>query len=490
MKNTMLKELDELLDGEEYDNMGPIHKATSHTLTVKGLCSNSSVEIAKQIAYIAAQETKDSTTISDLYIIFSMYSVYLKIRPKLHETVYTIIKNSLKEQNSCKKLELAQKLNDEAYKFYKYGHLQSYKRYYPESYRLNEDVIHTCNVDGLLLLNNLMNKFMNTTIPKNSFSILDYSKAVLSGSLTDDFVEFPILKYCQKYLEIIDDFIKNAIDRAESSLDDKTACNISQLLNWRNRFVRLSNEAIFAPNQGKRRQVLREDIVSLLYAHSKWLQKNLIQPLCRLIPQNENMIKGFDAAIKDMVINTDQENTELTKLSKKMRKMYGQPKLFVNQEEYDICNETSQVYSKLTLDMNQPISKQLNRLSVDNYVVTDMQLALDVANKEKIALVQENITKFTEGKKIDKQGSQVKLLPIISYVVQRILTILQRDFLDVMSYLSKSEDKHIVRIELSQVLASLVHLGKVTKGFPPALLNLMEVMHKLQENGQEDLSDR
>ncbi|CAH0590186.1 unnamed protein product [Chrysodeixis includens] len=488
MKNSMLKALEKLMEEEKQSTKDVTKPTTSHTLTVKGLCSNSSVEIAKQIAYIASQETRDGKDSSNLHILFTLSSVYQKVPPHLCQTVYTIVKDSLNTDKS-KQAKLAQKLNDTAYEFYKeYVDLQSYKRYYPESNNLDDEVIHICNTEGLLLLNNLMDSYLHDTIPTNNFSVLDYSSAVLSGKLTDDFVEYPILKFCQKYVEKVNEFIEGAIERAQDSLDDKTACNITQLLNWRNRFVKLSNEAIFAPNQGKRRHVLREDIVPLLYAHSKWLQKHLIQLLCKLLPQNENIIKKFNTAIKSIILNSDNENTEMTKLSKKMRKMYSQPKLFVNQEEYDLSCEKTKVYDRLTLDMNQPISKQGNKLFVENYAVTDMQLALDVPDKEKLVLIQENITKFIDSKEFGKLSPQVRLLPIISYVVQRILTMLQRELLEAVSQLSK-EDKYI-KFDSTEVLYSLVQIGKTTKGFPPALLNIVEVLLKLQENSQGSLSER
>lgn len=492
MKNSMLKALEELIEGDEQNEQGPLQANTNHTLTVKGLCSNSTMEIAKQLAYTAVQETKDGTIESYLHVIFSLFSAYQRAHPAVLTTVYSIIHHIIRKQCRESSIQYAEILNDTAYETYKYhtGDMQSYKKYYPELYILDERQTRLGNKEGLLMFNNLVQYYLSNLAPATTFTVANYSEAVLSGKLTDDFAEYPILKYCLRYLTVIDEFIHKSIERCANNLDNRTACNMFQLLSWRDRFLKLANESIFVGNEASRRKILREDIVPLLYTHSKWLQKHLMIPIMRLAIDGDTLINNFNKAAENIVMQAEDDNSTLTKLSKKIRKMYGQPKLLLDQEEFEKCSEKSKVYNKMTLDLNQPLSKQLNRLSVDNYAVTDGHLALDVPNSDKLEQAQQNITKLVDSKVVVKPGSEVKLLPIVSYIVQRILTILQRDFFEVVSQLIKNDDKVIVRIESTDVLMSLVHLGKVTKGFPPALLNLLEVLVKLQDSSQDKISDR
>ncbi|KAJ8717968.1 hypothetical protein PYW07_005898 [Mythimna separata] len=491
MKNSMLKALEEEIEGDEQSEDGPLPANTNHTLTVKGLCSNSTMEMAKQLAYTAVQETKDGTIESYLHVICSLFSAYQRAHPALLTSIYSVINFYMKQQCRAPSVQYAEILNDTAYETYKYhtGDMQSYKKYYPEVYVLTERETRLGNKEGLIMFNNLIRYYLSNLTPETTFTVANYSEAVLSGKLTDDFAEYPILKHCLRYMAVIEEFIQRSIDRCTNNIDNRTACNMFQLLSWRARFQKLANEAIFVGNEASRRRILRDDIVPLLYTHSKWLQKHLMIPLMRLATDSDTLINNFNKAAENIVMPADNDNSTVTKLSKKIRKMYGQPKLLLDKEEYEKCSDKSRVYNKITLDLNQPISKQLNRLSVDNYSVTDMHLALDVPSNDKLELVQENITKLVDSRVVVKPGSEVKLLPIVSYLVQRILTILQRDFFDVVSQLTKTEDKVVVTVDSAPVLVSLVHLGKVTKGFPPALLNLLEVMLKLQDN-QDMISDR
>ena len=492
MKNSMLKALDELIEGEEEDEAGPAN--TNHTLSLKGLCANSKMEIAKQLAYTAVQETKDGSIESYLHLIFSMFTVYQRSQPDVVSCVNTIINDIIKHQGLANDIDYPSRLNNAAFETHKRNssEVQSYKRYYPELYRLAVRHNHIANKEALQMFDSLMKSYWTSLkFDKLRITVEYYAIAVYEGKVTDDFGEYPILRHCLRYLDVVGGFIdKVIIHGPDNVLDDRTVCNLFKLLMWRNRFYKVTKETLFADSDACYNTVLREDIVPLLYTHSKWLKKYLMIPLLRLGFNSEATIRDFNAASEELMVVTENFNPTVSKLSKKIRKKYGQPKLLVDKEEYEICTAKSKVYNKITLDLTQPISKQLSRLSVDNYAVSDLQLALDVPKKDTLELVQQNITKLVDSQVVDKPGSEVKLLPIISYVVQRILTILQRDFLQLMQELSKSENEMSTKIESVDVLASLVRLGKVTKGFPPALLNLMEVILKLQDNSLSTFNER
>uniref|UniRef100_A0A2A4JDZ7 Midasin n=1 Tax=Heliothis virescens TaxID=7102 RepID=A0A2A4JDZ7_HELVI len=481
-KNSMLKALEETIEGEEQIDSLPLLPNLTHTLKVKDICSSSFLALSKQLAYIALQETKDGKIDSPLHVITSLFTTYHRAPAALFTITYNFIHNIITKQCRTIDVQYVDMLNDTAFETYKFtGELKGYKKFYPENYDFDEETIHVGNKEALTLFNNLMTFYLNIQ-PETTFTVANYSKAVTGGTLTDDFGEYPILKYCLRYLAVIDEFIRKSIDISDDFLDDNHVCNMFALLNWRDRFVKMTKEPIFIANEASRHRVLREDIVALLYTHSKWLHKHLMIPLMKLSREGDVQIRNFNEATANIAMATENDNSVITKLSKRIRQMYGQPKLLIDEEEYETSNQKSNVYNKVTLDLYRPISKQLNSLAVENYAVTDMQLALDVPDTDKVVLAQANIAKLVDNNTVDKPGPELKLLPIISYVVQRVLALVQIDFFVVVSELKDVEKP--VKIESSDVVTSLVNLGKVTKGFPPAFLNILELLLKLQDDEQ------
>lgn len=481
MKNTMLKALEEKINHEEYRVFEA--RDTSHTLTVRGLCSNSSYEIAKQIAYVAVQQSNDidSDLAFALHSLTSIFTSYQKCPENSMQTLYTIIKTSLEDDNRLE--QVANQLNDKALASVKKlkGHSESPKRFYPELQQLDENEITEANMKSVLLYNELWKTFVQKFLPENNFSALDYSKAVTSGMLTDDFVEYPILQHCKKYTDIIDEYIEHAIKYAQDSLDDKTVCQIIHLLNWRNRFLKVSSMPLFVTKKNKRTPILKEEIIPLIYMHSKWLQKHLMGELFKLLPPNHKLREQFNRASIDMLQN-EQDNTEIAKFSKKLRKVKGQPKLHENQDGYDLAVARSDVYKQVTLDLTKPIETQAQKLSLDIEMATDMTLALDVPDSSKLTMIQENITKMLEVARHTKISLDVKLLPINGYVIQRMLSIMKIHFIDLIYKLSQGKSIKASSGKLQQfvvILTNFTSLARVTKGFPPALLNILQVIEKL-----------
>lgn len=477
MKKVMMQALTEAVSGQEYRKC----IKTDHTLTIRGLCSNSSIELAKQIAYVAVQASSPNKSTS---IFGSMFTTYQKASSELLKWVHIIVESGFKDQSTPSRCEFAKLLNDQAlHHLSRCRDLDTFSRFYQIPSTKSNTTYCISNMQSLLFYEKLLKAaiaYMQTKVSKKNFSILDYSRAVLAKDITDDFVEYPILKHCQNYFEIIECYVTKAIKLATDELNDLRTCRIMQALNWRSRlFIQLSKD-IFVQAEGSRRQALREDVIPLLYVHSKWLQKHLILLFADLSPENKNLYKAYMAEVKHIIKNRDQENTPMTKISKKLRKLYGQPKLFFSKDEYDICCEKTKIYRQISLDMGQPISKQLNKLCLNNSIVTDMNMALDVPNKETLALVQENMSKQQDNDQILRESLRVRLLPLISYVIQRIFTIVQSDFTDMISQLTNVDQPKVVSKYLD-VLVSLKHLGKVINGFPPALLNLIEVMVHLQD---------
>lgn len=478
MKNSMLKALETLLDKQDFEYSGP--DDSSHTLQVKELCLDSSLEVTKQIKFTAALlEFREKITY--LLPVFTLMTAYQKCPKDNLLVLHSLIKKeiSLNEAWAAELNETAYSLSDKSN-----GNCDSYKRFYPEHYKPNYDDIMNSNSKTVLLFHELVKSFVSHNSASNntnSLSAMNYSKAVKSGVLADEFDEYPILKHCETYLEIIDKYIELAIISA-TTMDDNVVCNIMQLLNWRCRFIgKISEPIIYAD---KKRKILRmEDVVPLMYIHSKWLQKHLMGGLFKLLPDNNKFSSMFKNEVS-IVRQQFKDNSEMAKLGKKLRKLYGQPNLYESEEQYDLSKAKSKVYESVSLDMNQPIDKQISRLSADITSLTDVSLALDVPEQNVLAQIQENIVRTTEVKDSMKLGPEVKLMPINSYVIQRILNLLQGDFLKIIKILS-SDDKRdttkyvIYHNDFMVVLTNLVHLGKESKVFSPVLLNLLQVIQKL-----------
>lgn len=465
---------------------------TNHTFTVKGLCANSSLEYAKQLAYVATQEFIDDDYQPEyhLYSLFSLFTTYIKCPNNMSKITYNIIKSNLTDIYDTTH-EIIDKSNEKVFEFITASNefTDCFKRFYPESYKLDELILKMSNKQTLLLYNEIKNIYMNVYANETCFSACDYSKAVLSGKMTDDFVEYPILKHCLTYLQIIDKHITNNIIKVQNFLDDKTCGYVIQLLNWRDRFVKLSSEAIFTTTKTKRKQVLREDIVPLLYMHSKWLHKYLFDGFCN-IASNEKLTRDFKIAIKIIDENYEENNTQMKKVGKKLRKLCGQPKLCMDREEYDLCLARNNIYNKLTINMTQPIERQLNKLSLDNSAVTDISLAFDVPDSDKVAIIQENIAKIEDNTKLCDNGFHVKLIPLTSYVINRVLTMIRINFLETLMSITRDNKNRLGGNDYGDILSNVVHLIKVTKGCSPALLNLLEVTEYIQRHLHGTLSLR
>lgn len=482
-KNQMLKLLEDTI--KDTPNEISDTKDASHTMTVKGLCADASFELVKQIVFSAVQETLDakSEPKTHLHALCSVFNAYQKCHKDIRDVCHSVLKVNLEEQESSNSVrKITDKLNQQIFTFVTKSDtsMNGHKRFYPELFISSTEEFTKTNIEEVLMFVQLAKTLTRESIPKNEFSVIDYSKAVLSGSLTDDFVEYPILKHCEQYLVAIDIHIVRAITKA-TEFNDTTACKVMQLLNWRNRFLKYASESIFVTSSTKRRKHLREDIVPLLYVHSKWLRKHLMTELFKHLPTDHKLIDSFNSKVQEITNQYDQDNTELMKLSKKLKKLYGQPKLYESKDEYDRSVRRSTAYGRLTLNVNQPLSKQLDKLSVDCASVTDLSLALDVPDNNTLTIIEENISKIAQAKS-SQAVSEAMLLPVTSYVVQRVLSLLQTSLYDIVSKLS-CEGSQATGTDVT-VLSYLVQLSRLSKGFPPALLNLLEVILKTVE-GQD-----
>lgn len=492
MKNLMLKSLQKSC--EDYKAFD--HAEQSHTLTVKGLCVDSKLEITNQILYPFPLLKRDGLMrnyySSTLLSLFHLFTAYQKCPNQNFEMMFNLWKN-LKRQYVSWPTRIWYHHDFKSY-LQNNRNLESYKLFYPEQFKLDENNIKEANRKNLLLFHILMKEhLLHSSLydaKSNTLSALTYSKAVVTGALSDEFDEYPILKHCELYVGIIDKYIETLINKAKDSLNDQVTCHVIQLLNWRNRFIQISGEPIICSGKGSRKIFRIEEVVPFLYMHCKWVQKYLIGELLKLAP-NSDLEASFKNEVAVIEIS-ENDNTQMAKLGKKLRKLNGQPKLYDMREEFDKANERTKLYEKITLDLNQPVEKQLNKLSMDMSDVTDSILALDIPHNDVLIKIQDNLHKIETVKTIVKL-SDVKLIPLNSYIVQRVFSILQKDFCKIVTALSR-DDFNIANelnyeSEFRHILTNLIHLGSVLKGFSPALLNLLQVIQKVLD-GNENFRTR
>lgn len=490
MKNTMLKALEFELGMEEYEPI--VSNDVRHTLTVKGLCTNSSYEVSKQISHVVIKQTIDSETTSDnaAYIMFCMLTSYQKCPPELLEELHYILKDSPKLNNGNKTKELTCQINDKAFEHLKNNEkVNSYQRFFPEAYQLDSEIVFDINRDFALLYIELQNIVLQLFLGDNSFSALDYSNAVCEGKLSDDFTDYPILKNCRIYLETIDRYIKKSLKSAETCLDDELVCLIVQLLNWRDRFIKVCSLPIFEKSKNKRAPILKEDIIPLLNVHRKWVEKYLLGELLK-IPSNQDNMNKLSSEIKALMLNTDQDNSKIAKVAKKLRKCYGQPKLYQNQNEHDLSMARTELYHRINLDVSESIDRQFCKISIEPGHLSDATLALDVPNRKIIEDIEDTFSKLLQNTSDTyKSKAQMKLLPINLYVVQRITNILQPYILEVVSKISNNTF-NVGTSDCVDILLSLIRTTSVTKGFPASLLNQFKIIQKILEGCSDAVPER
>ncbi|KAJ0174061.1 hypothetical protein K1T71_010207 [Dendrolimus kikuchii] len=494
MKNNMFRSLNELISKKTSGYSGAHHPR--YILTVNGLCANSSLEIVKQMSYPISCLIQDASSCNklpnmNLYALFLFFNTYQKCSIDSCILLKTIIEKDLKYRNnfSSNLKDLLSKYNEKAYSYKTKRSLDNkhlFENYYPECYLVDQQKTTKINQSILFLYEDLIKPFLEQS-DKKIFSVLDYSKAVSNGSLSDDFAEYPILKQCSKYINHINANIELSLIHNILNLSNENTCRILQLLNWRNRLVKVCNEPIFVSNDTKKRPVLREEILPVLRIHTKWLTKYLMSELFEIVKYAQ--LPAFEKETKFLMAN-NEEHIDTSKSSKKLRKYYGQPKLYFNREEYDICLVRSDIYDNITLNMNQPLNRQLNKLSVDISSGTDWSFALDVPNEDKIVIIQPNLNKMF-AKPVETTPGIVKLLPIISYIAQRVITLIQLDLLNLISKLPNCEQKVRRPNKNSiEILTNLIHLGKNSHGVSPALLNLFEVLKRTSDSAEEMVEQR
>lgn len=458
-KNSMLKALENITKKYNVDIGDQI--MPSHTLTVKGLCNDSAIELAKQVAYIAIQETKSADITHKLISIFNMYQ-------KSNQEILDLglceicLRYIAILPASCPKHYIKNLILNVAEYAKTHKKTKGRERFYPELFSLTETETTAVNKDEILLYAALKQVSKSgTPLPNEYVSVISYSKAVLSGNIADNFEEYPILKHCDTYLTLLVFYITAAI-KSSNNFDDTTACKVLQLLNWYSRFRDISHESIFISNSSERKKYLREDIVPLLTIHSKWLHKHLMPELFKYLPNND-LRNRFNADVAVITNRDDQENKEMIKLSKHLNKLYGRPKQYECKQQYEIKKTQSAICKKLTFDPNQPLKKQLDMLSLDGATASNTILQ-NIVMQDIDGVVMEAI------KKCEEVINPV-LLPVPSYIIQRALSLVTENLHGIL--LGITEDKNVDHID-TLVLKYLVSFCKVDYGFPPALLNLLE----------------
>ncbi|XP_013162741.1 PREDICTED: midasin-like [Papilio xuthus] len=471
MKNNMLKALENEIEKAEYKEI--YANDAIHTLSVKGLCNNSSYEIGKQIAFPLMQLNNEGENTDDWCYLFNLLIAYQKCSKDTLQILNYVVKESMK----CKKNKiLINQLNEKAYDFIRKNemNLLTYQRFYPESEGQNVEIILKCNAAFTLLYNELQKLLTQTLEEGSEFTAMKYSKAVLSKEITDDFVEYPILKYCKIYLQLVDDEIINAIKK-QNSCKDTDVCQIIQLLNWRNRFLKICSLPIFELTKNKI-PILKEDIVPLLNVHSRWIQKHLILELAKITGKD---LKKINNDLTTMNLNNQNDSQTMLKLSKKLRKTFGQPNLYENDTEQSLCLQRYEVYNSLTLDMDQPIHKQLNRINSNISPILDVSLVTDVPDPNTLKVIQENIFNIVGNADI----KNVKLLPINLYVIQRIVYLIRSDLINIVNDINSANKKYTLTKNFVDLLVNLVNIAKEMKGFPPTLLSLLKIIQNIN-NGE------
>ncbi|CAK1552225.1 unnamed protein product [Leptosia nina] len=264
------------------------------------------------------------------------------------------------------------------------------------------------------------------------------------------------------------------------------ACQILQLLNWRSRFYKTCTLPIFTMQ--KRVPILKEDIVPILEIHNKWVQKYLFEALYSLLNEPE-MYEELNREVTKLKLNVEEEYTQISKISKKLRKCYGQSKLFKDQKEYDSCCARAKVYQDIHLDMNQPFDKQLYKMQHVLYTLNKM-FAVDIPDEASIKNVENSVALAKESR--NTLTSDMKLIPINVYLIQRMLNVVQPFLPDLLRKFFATEDilLHANETSCLDILSSVSNYAKSCLGFSSALLDHFQVLLEMRKDNQDATIER
>lgn len=490
IKNNMLKTIE-----DELKNIEVLEVTTaSSTLRIKELCTHSAQEIANQIAYSVLQVDEGfgyyKTTL--IHTLYNIFIAYQRCPKEILCAMRTVIDMNFSERSdfALKRKAYSQTLNDMAYKHFEGSPLLvANQRFYSELYSLDQDLIKSTNGSVLLLYTQLVAAYyMNVMCSEEGIKFVDYSRAIRLGNLTDDFSEYALLRNCLNFIEFVEDYLGQVIRAITDYLDDTTTLRILQLMNWKNRFYDIAFSCMFIRNEDNNRiRILNLKLVQSLYLHCKWLQKHLFAEVFKLLPQGNSIEPEFQSRIGSLTGENNQVSSKTSIISKKMRKLYGQPKLYANQEQYELSQSRRTIFNSMTIDLNKPLEKQCFILTSNYDAISDLSLASDIPNEEILDRIIEYIEKHNEDPGKLNIMDAIKI-PMHSYVLHRVLCACKHILYVVISELS-AEDKTLkLRSDLSEMLGHVVYYGKKSKGFGPELISLLECIQKLL-NGSIDASD-
>ncbi|XP_047513354.1 midasin [Pieris napi] len=486
MKNRMLREL-EIVLGEETSSTIP--DSADHTLSVRGLCANSDYELTRQICYPCIGQLNDGgSNDTSKHLLFSLLTAYQKCPPERVRAMFYYLRGAISKTENSESKTLAAELNDRSFKHFSEENcrVEHFQRFYRESFDVDDVSVNRSNASFALLYSACQKILLKWSSRENAFSALHYSSAVGDRSLTDDFVEYPILRNCQRYIKAIDEFLLKAIRRARDGFDDRMAGLTVQLLNWRVRFYETCNLPIFTMQ--KRTPILKEDIVPILQVHNKWVQKYLFGTLFKVLREPE-LLADFKKNVSKLKLNIEEDYTEVAKISKKLRKSYGQSKLPKNRSEYELSVDRAKVYREIHFDMSRPMDEQLYKI-VNILYDLDNSFAIDIPKEERLNAIEGNVRKAKEVKEVFR--SEIKLIPINSYVIQRILNVIQPFLPELLRKFYGTEDILMTNDERSalELLSRVIDDAKQIKGFPPAILDLLQVLLEMRKENENVITER
>ncbi|XP_063830768.1 midasin-like [Ostrinia nubilalis] len=487
LKNDMLKTIElELQNTKVVDNI-----EASSTLRVKELCIHSAHELANRLAYsviqIDAASSFEKTLKNTLYNLFVAYQRCPKeILPALRMVIDRTFND--REEYDYKYKVYSLNFNESIFNSSEaHTLLKTHLRFLPEQCTLNEEAIKRLNESTLILYMQLVASFyINVKPSSEGIKFVDYSRAVRMDQLTDDFSEYPLLRNCLNYIEYIDDCTSKVIKSLQDKLDDETTINILRILNWKYRFLDVAYSCMFLKQDvTRKKRILDLKLVKSIYLHCKWVEKHLFQEMFKMLPSDNEVKKQFHSKVLSFTGVNDQVSAKSAVFGKKLRKLVGQPILYANQSQYELCQTRRTIFKSASINLKQPLERQNQILRLNYNVASDLKLALDVPDEETLNTIIQNSSISSNS---DQYKTDASVLPFNACVIQRVLIILKEQIFKVVNDLTADEKKIILRKDFSEVLANLVHFARISKGLAPELLSLLDYLSKLTD-GTFDINE-
>lgn len=506
-KNEMLQVLNDLIKEELNNDLKKCWKSFSryHTLNSNDLKLNSSLGIVFQDAYSLSQAAfnliKSFLPENISKVLFLHYNFYLqssvndlKLR---HNVAQKIIDMALSDESCCEIKREINSLNNSLMEVY--NSIQSSKTDYPIDKNLlavmklkgSENGDYTNNLaifSYFITIKTIQNIMTEMKIKNSALTSYKYSEKLMNEKITD-LTNIPIIKYWSSLIDETDTLALKIFKNEKTVLSNTTWSELILLLLWRNRFYKICNDfVIINHTKDQNKELLKEEIITDVQIHYKWMTKYLLKKLKLLAKDSKIEYRNLSKLLLTINRSLQSQNSPLRSISKHLKTNLGQPPPFANKIKYDnhiskeILLKKSSVLpienrGKLTRDslicfFDQSFLKHY--LSFENiwnaqseFSSNDIECFLKELDTNRQNQVQFSIEEQ------NKIKIEIQLWPIKEFLISKIINLIKIKLFQWIEIKNKNENKFYISKDLAKLFQYLSVTINSAPTIPSKIRNLV-----------------